>query len=131
MVARRWQLWTPLIGAFALLLGCLQTEGGTTTTVSNTDFGTGDGLEDDFDEGQDGGGLLGGCEQYLAACEQDPYCVCFLQCAVEYESTVGCLERCNLATTPYWAEQFIACIQDELGEIPGQDSGDGGEGRSE
>lgn len=120
MASRTWQLGIFVVGALALGLGCLGPEGGP-TTVGNEGVGTDDGFDegfDSFDEGQEGG-LFGECLGYLQACQEDPYCACYMQCAIDYESTYGCLERCQLATTPYWAEQLINCFAGELGGIVG------------
>jgi hypothetical protein len=137
MASRFWHC-TPVLGAFALMLGCLQVEG-SEGTFGNTDLGTGgpttlegnEGFEADLDAGQEGG-LFGECGGYIDACLQDPYCFCFLDCVVANAEAgsdnplAGCLERCQLAQIPYWADQFIVCAQGDLG-LPEPDTGNEGQ----
>ena len=51
--------------------------------------------------------------------------MCFLECAVEVVETRvpldHCLAQCNLASTPYWADQFLVCIQGEIDNEPNPD----------
>jgi hypothetical protein len=139
MASRVWQIGIPILGAFALTLGCLQASTSEGTTFGNTDIGTSgfDTFEAEGAEFEGGNeGVLGDCGQYIEACEQDPYCVCYLDCVVQNalagsdNPLAGCLEKCQLAAVPYWAEQILVCFEgdpplpepDTTGE-EGQDTG--------
>lgn len=83
------------------------------TTFSETTFSDEDEGIDDLDGGGDSSGLQD-CFAYLEACQQDPYCVCYVSCFAESEGNATeaeCLAKCNLAQVPYWAQQFEDCIE--------------------
>lgn len=123
MASQTWLLSTSLVGALLLSMsGCLS-GAGTESNSTGLDTNGGTGL----DEGLDGDGFLE-CIQFLDACEQDPYCRCFVECAVESEDPNPnvCLAKCNLAQIPFWADQFITCAADT--EIVGTEPGLGEQG---
>lgn len=121
---RIWKLHAALVGALALAMtacpgfggesGTSGVDSGMATTGSGFDTGIDTGLDGGPEEGLDGSGLEN-CLQYLEACEQDPYCACYIECASEGGKHLDCLARCNLADTPYFADLLLTCLEGEFG----------------
>jgi hypothetical protein len=117
MASRMWILRTSLMGALVLTMtACPLGTGDVVTTGVDSSIAT-SGFDESFEE--DGG--FTECLEYFEACETDPYCACYLECAGEGGQHFDCLAKCNLAQTPYWAEQLFLCLGTNLGS--GQSSG--------